>query len=93
MFNSPDLYLTEIKHKVHQRTGLDISPSAICNVIHKNGLTRKKVQRIASQRSAIYRGDYIAEMSMYNVNMLVFADETGKDERDCIRRYGSYQNI
>ena len=88
VFNSPDLYLTEIKDKVHQCTGMDISPPAICNVIHKNGLTRKKVQRIASQRSAIYRGDYIAEMSMYNVNMLVFADETGKDARDCISRYG-----
>ena len=25
---------------------------------------------------------------MYNVNMLVFADETGKDARDSIRRYG-----
>ena len=57
-------------------------------MIRKCGLTRKKVQRIASQRNATYRGDYFAEISMYSTNMLVFADETGKDTRDWIRRYG-----
>ena len=49
---------------------------------------KEKVQCIASQTSTIYRGDCIAEMSMYHVNMLMFADETGKDAQDCIRRYG-----
>lgn len=28
----------------------------------------------------------MADMSMYKANMLVFADETGKDGRDCLRR-------
>ena len=32
VFNSSDLYLTEIKHEVYQCTGLDISPSTICNI-------------------------------------------------------------
>ena len=57
-------------------------------MIRKYGLIREKVQQIASQRNAVYRGNYIAEISMYNANMLVFADETGKDTRDCIRRFG-----
>ena len=78
VFSSLDLYLTEIKDKINQCTGLDISPPAICNVIYKKGLTRKKVQPIASQRSAIYRGDYIAEMSMYHVNMLVLLMKLGR---------------
>ncbi|XP_065908769.1 uncharacterized protein [Dysidea avara] len=88
VFDCPDLYLTEITDKVHDCTGVKVSPSAVCNTIYKNGLTRKKMQRIAEQRSAIHRGDYLAEISMYNTNMLVFADETGKDSRDSIRRYG-----
>ena len=32
VFNSSNLYLMEIKDKVHQCMGLDISPPAICNV-------------------------------------------------------------
>ena len=36
-------------------------PLMRCNTLCKNGLTQKKVQRIAKQRSAIHRGDYLAE--------------------------------
>ena len=46
------------------------------------------MQCIAAQRNAQYRGDYVAEILMHNVNMFVFADETGKDKRDSLRRYG-----
>jgi len=88
VFDCPYLFLAEITDKVYECTGVKVSPSAVCNTLYKNGLTRKKVQRIAKQRSAIHRGDYLAEISMYNTNMLVFADETGKDSRDSIRRYG-----
>ena len=56
--------------------------------MHRHGLTRKKIQHIALQRSDSYCGAYVAEISMYEANMLVFADETGKDERDCLRRFG-----
>ena len=59
-----------------------------CIAIHKNGLTRKKVQCIAAHRNATFRGDFVAEIFRYNANMLVFADETGKDKHDSIRRYG-----
>ena len=51
-------------------------------------LNKEKSTTHCFVRNAIYRGDYIAEISMYNVNMLVFADETGKDAQDSIRRYG-----
>ena len=62
--DNPDLYLAEIKEKIQHCTGLDISQSTICRIIHKCGLTRKKMQCIALQRSATYRGDYIAEIVM-----------------------------
>ena len=73
---------------MYECTSVKVSPSAVCITLYKNGLTRKKVQHIARQRSALQRGDYLAEISMYNANMFVFADETGKDLRDSIRRYG-----
>ena len=52
--------------------------------MHKHGITRKKIQHTALQRSDHYRGAYIAEVSMYKANMLVFVDETGKDARDSL---------
>ena len=56
--------------------------------MHRHGLTRKKIQRIALPRSSTYRGAYMADISMYKPDMLVFADETDKDGRDCLRRFG-----
>ena len=88
VFESPDSYLREIAQLVQQHTNVTIAPSTICHIMHKHGLTRKKIQHIAAKRNAIHQGDYIAEMSMYKAEMLVFADETGKDACDCLRRFG-----
>ena len=87
IFENPNLYLKEMTQKIFDYTSTRISPATVCNVMHKHGLTRKKIQHFAVQRSARYRGAYIAEMSMYKSNMLVFADETGKDGCDCLRRF------
>ena len=88
IFESPNLYLKEVTQKIYDFTNEVISPATVCNVMHKHGVTRKKIQHIAMQRNASHRGAYIAEVSMYKSNMLVFADETGKDGRDCLRRFG-----
>ena len=79
VFENPILYLNEITQKIYEYTNERISPSTVCVVIHKHGITRKKIQRIALQRSSTHCGAYMADMSMYKANMLVFADETGKD--------------
>ena len=88
VFENPILYLNEITQKIYEYTNERISPSTVCIIMHKHGITRKKIQRIALQRSSTHRGAYMADMSMYKANMLVFADETGKDGRDCLRRFG-----
>ena len=74
--------------KVYDYTNEVILPATVCNVMHKHGITRKKIQHIALQRNASHHGAYIAEILVYKSNMLVFADETGKDGRDCLRRFG-----
>ena len=88
IFENSNLYLNEITHKIYEYTNVKVSPSTVCIVMHKHGLTRKKLQRIALQRSSSYSDAYMAEISMYKPDMLVFADETGKDGRDCLRRFG-----
>ena len=81
IFENPNLYLKEVTQKIYDYTSARISLATVCNVMRKHG---KKIQRFAMQRSVSHRGAYIAEMSMYKSSMLVFADETGKDGRDCL---------
>ena len=88
VLENPSLFLSEIIQRVYDFTGKRICPSTLCGIMHKHGITRKKIQHIALQRSDQYRGAYMAEVSMYKTNMLVFTDETGKDARDCARRFG-----
>ena len=65
IFENPTLYLNEITQKIYECMNERISPSTVCIVMHKHGLTRKKIQRIALQRSGTYRGAYMADVSMY----------------------------
>lgn len=88
LLENPSLYLGEACSKVNNLTGIQVSAATICRIIHRHGLTRKKIQQVALQRSSIYRGDYMAEMQFFNVDQLVWLDETGCDKRDHIRKMG-----
>ena len=54
ILENPSLYLGEMCKAVHEMTGLEVSASTLCRVIHRHGLTRKK-QEVAKQRSDVYR--------------------------------------
>ena len=43
VFDCSDLFLREIVDKVYEYIGVKVSPSAVCSIIYKNGLIRKKV--------------------------------------------------
>ena len=88
LWSEPTLYLSEICQKVFRITGIQVSPSTICRVIHKNGLTGKKVQQVALQRSIDYRCDFMAEVQMFDAKQFVWVDETGWDRRDKVRKFG-----
>ena len=51
LMENPCLYLYEICELIEKATNLKVSGSTVCRVLHRNGLTRKKVQTIAKQRS------------------------------------------
>jgi transposase len=59
---NPTLYLREICQKISDVTNVVVSPSTICRVLQRNGYSRKKLQQIATQRSVIYRGDFMAQV-------------------------------
>ena len=65
-----------------------MSVSTICRLLHRHGLSRKKVQRIALERNLEYRSDFMAEILPYPREQLVWIDEMGSDRRDAMRQYG-----
>ena len=84
----PGIYLRELQPEVHKLTGTDISTSTICNFLHENRFSHRKLTRIARQRSDILRCQYMFDTSIFSSEMFVFLDESGSDRRDALRRYG-----
>ena len=88
LIHKPTLYLHEIQEHLFQVTGTSVHISTICRTIKEQGYTHKKVQTIALQQSEEKRIQYMAEISSYSADMLIWIDETGSDRRNSIRRYG-----
>ena len=84
----PGISLKEIQAELSQTTGTEISVSSICCFLHKNRFTRRKLTRVAGQRSDFLRSQYMIDISIFPPEMLVFIDESGFDRRDAMRRYG-----
>ncbi len=81
-------FLHEIQSQLHDATGKWVHVSTICRTIHKNNFTHKRVQVIALQRSDEARIRFMAEVSAYDPNLLIWVDETSSDRRKSIRQYG-----
>ena len=84
----PGIYLTEIQQELSDQTGTDISVSTICNFLHKNGITRQKLTRVAVQRNEELRTKFREDVSLFRPEMFVFVDESGSDRRDTMRKFG-----
>ncbi len=87
-FSNPSLYLHEVCREVNRVLGKHVSAPTVCRLLARYGITRKKIQQVATQRSELFRAAFIAEVSCYSRDQLVWVDETGSDKRDHIRKYG-----
>lgn len=52
------------------------------------GFTRQKLIIAAIERDIKLRSEFIADVLMYEPDMLIFLDKTGSDKRDALRKYG-----
>ena len=85
---NPAIYLREVCGKIFEVTGVRVSTSTVCKVIHRNGITRKKLTKAALQRSLEHRAAFMANMLQYPRDFFVWVDETGTDRRDQLRKFG-----
>ena len=77
LIHHPTAYLHEVQDHLFQATGVWVSASTVCRTISEHGFTHNKVEVIALQR----RIEYMAEISLFNPDMLIWIDETGSDKR------------
>ena len=84
----PGIYLREIQQELHDFLIVDVSICTICKFLHQSGFTRQRLHNVALQQDAFLRQQYIQDMSVYSPDMMVFVDETGADQRNCLHKYG-----
>ena len=88
LIHKPASYLHEVQDQLFEMTGVWVHAFTICHIIKEQGFTRKRVCRIALQQSEQLRIQFMAEISMYDPEMLVWIDETGSARRNSIWQYG-----
>ena len=84
----PTSFLCEIQHQLLCSTGKWVHASTICCTIREQSLTHKRVRTIALQQSEARQIQYMAEISLFHPDMLIWIDETGSDRKNSIRKYG-----
>ena len=88
LYDNPALYLSEVCHIIQQTFGIEVSPSTVCRILHRNGLSRKKIKQVATQRSNEKRGRFMAEAMFFTAHQFVWVDESGCDKKDHMRKFG-----
>ena len=81
--------MDEIQKKLHEGHGLTVSQSAISKMTKKLGFTRKRLRRAAGERDEMRREEWVSFVQDHLVpSMLVFVDESSKDNRTIYRHFG-----
>ena len=89
--NEADAYLDELVWWLAIHHDIAISWSALQRNLRDAGLTRKLLHKIARERDAEQRAEYLAVIQDHSVGRgeeFVFVDEMSKNDHDMARRYG-----
>ena len=71
----PWLYQDELAEHIEQEWGLSASQATVSRVLKKEGINRKKAERMGPQ-SEVLRTSWRVDMLQFTVNQLVFIDES-----------------
>jgi transposase len=86
---TPSLLLDEIGEWLAIYHDQPISMSALHENLRDLGLTYKRLKRVAAERDDGFRADWLHNMTTnYTTEQLVFLDESSKDDRTTLPRYG-----
>ncbi|KAF8833340.1 hypothetical protein BDN67DRAFT_875497, partial [Paxillus ammoniavirescens] len=84
------LYLNELQQELFVKRGVQASISTLARAVKRLHVTRKVIMAPALERSEELRALYMNRIGAEapDANMLVFIDESAKDERTSFRKYG-----
>ena len=85
---NPSMYLGEVCQHIRDEMEIEVAPPTICRLLRSYGLTRKRIKKVALQRSDVVRGAFMAQCLLFPAEAFVWVDESGSDARDHIRKYG-----
>jgi transposase len=87
---NPWLYLDEIADSLYERCKVRYQPQYCWKVLHAEGFSRKKMQRVAQQRDEEKRHLFFLRLSeiLTDRSQLVFLDETARDDAKLRRMRG-----
>ncbi|EHS64526.1 uncharacterized protein PGTG_22314 [Puccinia graminis f. sp. tritici CRL 75-36-700-3] len=86
--NEPGLFLDEIREKVYDATGTLLSVEAVHeNLVNNLLITLKKAETLNSRKCLLKKYRYVARMSFYPANYLVFTDESAICDRALLRTH------
>lgn len=88
LLEEPDMLRCEMITFLYERTGIEVSPSALSRTLKTVRWSRKVCGRVAQQRDDELRDLYSHRVSQYDVKQLVFIDESGCDKKIGQRRMG-----
>ena len=85
---TPSMYLKEIKQKLYDKFGVNISVPTIFRALRYTGYTRQVITHVALQQPDELRARFMAKISTYVPGTLIWIDESGHDKRKSMRKYG-----
>ena len=82
------VYLHEITADIKCTLGLDLNEGAMCKFLSKIGFAHQRLATYTLQQDEDLYHQYVADVSLYAQDTLVFIDETGTNGTDTIRKFG-----
>jgi hypothetical protein len=84
----PGWFFDELLHLLQPNRFISVHFKPIFRALEWTNVSRKKLVCIAKERNEVLRVNFIARMAQYDPEELGYVNETSKDKRTPIRRYG-----
>lgn len=81
------IYLHELQDELYDMFGVSVSPSTICRTLRIMGCCRRVIRHVAIQRSDELRAHFMANVSVYEPEMIIWLDESSCDRRNSMRKF------
>ena len=73
---NPSMYLGKICQHIRDEMEIEVAPPTICRLLRSYGLTRKRIKKLALQRSDVVRGAFMAQCLLFPAEAFVWVDES-----------------